>query len=700
MSTAIHMLKNVPSEDLLKKENIRIFLITVLAAIAYLHEHDETEKFQEIQAEWESKLGDMSGFQSELELRFFQDLYVDRVERTEVQNMIRLKKFVLLHGLVGSGKSTILRKVKKDFESNQKIKFSYFDLAAATQELRPDENDGFLDRLKDYLFNELYDQYIQPSDLSNRWDIFVIREDENYSHIKVKVNSIMRRVISSEKDWADAYQNKEIRQMFIQTQKRPELITLLRFLRSQFEYVLCFDNVDRYRLAPQRDLITFCSDLDKSRNLKIGIFLAIRETNLRRLRSEAVKSRESKDDLAYLQFQNYLERLDAGLEKELRLGALSRYSVQALLEQRMSFLRTHKDYHAVYDFLDEFLKSLPSNDDGLPVNANEFDLRFWKIFEIIADTFVDADMYRLCNHSVREMLRIYFLFINHLMLNTEDEYTIKKIFLDDRQVRITKLRNFFYKFVICKGNLLPGENTAFPNIFNPSQGKLGMLDLKVLLYCNNFEEAHQDQRLHFSKMKDDFALFGVSDNLLKERLLFLLRPQGIEEMGFILLDGSDDLAINDDTPIQLQPSGQYFVETISTSREYAFWSALSADLPISILEKPVEYKQTYSDELKYEVVSTLIQNRLLRCMETEFEYFSNNLFPPDEYQGGSNVGYLLSLFGFGGKCYVTRLINSVKATIEYSNMSPYKKTKYSRIFFSLKRQSQEIIRKYITAYSS
>jgi hypothetical protein len=204
MSKAIHMLKNVPSDDLLKKENIRIFLISVLATIAYSHEHDETEKFQEIQAEWEEKLGEMSGFQNELELRFFLDLYVDRIERSEIQNMIRLKKFVLLHGLVGSGKSTILRKVKQEFETNPKIKFSYFDLAAATQELRPDDNNGFLNRLKEYLFNELYDQFIQSSNLSDQWDIFVIREDENYSHIKVKVNSIMERVISSENGWIEA----------------------------------------------------------------------------------------------------------------------------------------------------------------------------------------------------------------------------------------------------------------------------------------------------------------------------------------------------------------------------------------------------------------------------------------------------------------------------------------------------------------
>ena len=316
-------------------------------------------------------------------------------------------------------------------------------MAAATQELRPNDNDGFLERLKEYLFNELYDEFIQSSELWNKWDIFIIKEDENYSHIKIKVDSIMERSISSETDWMDAYQNQEIRHMFNQTQKKPELITLLRFLRSQFEYVLCFDNVDRYRLTPQRDLLSFCNDLDKSRNLKIGIFLAIRETNLRRLRSEAVKSRESKDDLAYLQFQNYLERLDAGLEKELRLGALSRYSVQALLEQRMSFIRTHKEYHAIYAFLDEFFKSLPPTDQDLPINANEFNLRFWKIFEIIADTFVDADIYRLCNHSVREMLRIYFLFINHLMLNTEDEYTVKKIFLDDRQVKNHQTEKFF-----------------------------------------------------------------------------------------------------------------------------------------------------------------------------------------------------------------------------------------------------------------
>ena len=247
---------------------------------------------------------------------------------------------------------------------------------------------------------------------------------------------------------------------------------------------------------------------------------------------------------------------------------------------------------------------------------------------------------------------------------------------------------------------MPGENSAFPNIFSPIKSKLIMLDLKILLYCNNFEEAYQDKRLHFSKMKDDFALFGVAKNLLKERLLYLLHPQGVEEMGLLALDGSDDLAINDDTPIQLQPSGQYFVETISTSREYAFWSALSADLPVDILEKPIDYKQTYSHELKYQIIYSLIRDRLLQCMEFEFEFFSNNLFPPDEWQGGSNVGYLLSLFGFGGKCYVSRLINSVKATIEYSNMSPNKKTKYTRLFFKLKKQSRELIRKYISNYNS
>jgi hypothetical protein len=695
MSKAIHSVVNIPAGSLPKDERLRVFLIAVLATVAYGPEHERDERFDELKREYEGIIGDMAELESALETRFFTHLYVERVERIEIESVLPLKKFLLVHGLVGSGKSTILRKIDLNLEERGDFEFIYFDLAAAAQEISPLPGTDFIDRLKNYLYDKIYSDYVQESELSVLWDIHTIRYDPNYSHIKRKVNSIMGRVIASDEDWQESYENSQIREMYNATKERPELVTLLGFLKRHYSVALCFDNIDRFPVDPQQQIVTFCTDLNK--NLDTTIILAIREPNLGRLRSEAVELRKSCDDLAELLFVNYLERLEAGQERDFAVGSMPWASVKALLNQRLQFIQSHRDLSVFSEFLDEFLRSRAEERASFPRSATEYEIRFWAIFDVVSDTFVDEDVYRLCNHSIREMLKTYFLFINALMLSAEKEYNLRRVFLDQSQIGITKLRNYFYRFILCNGKPLPDPSCNFPAILSDAESGLAMLDNNILQYCYNHEKRYPAKRLRFRQIRSDFERFGVDSELLEKRIVHLVRPHGIHEMGLLFLDGNEGFIIKDETPIELQPSGEYYLERLSTSREYLFWNALCADLEPPLFRGQIDYSKTYSDAFKYRVIHRFIADYLVKLMEKELEHFNSNLFPPRQWPG-SKIDYYRSHFAPGGRLYITNAIESVIGTITHSSLSTKEQKQFRRMYHSLNEKFNRMVCKYISLY--
>jgi hypothetical protein len=694
MPNAISRIQNIPSSKINTDKNLRIFLVAMLAVITYSPDYNDPD-YEKFITELSELIGEMPELEKHLEQRFFSDIYVERIERKEIENMLALKKFILVHGLVGSGKSTIFRKIKNEMEQNSSFQFIYFDLAKIAQLIDTADEKEFIHNLERYIFEQIYKKYIQATNLSKAWDIYVIRNDSHYQQIAHKVNAVMDKVIESDNDWTDAYENPKIRQMFIDIHDDPNLSTLLGFLKQHYSYTICLDNIDRYSIDPQKQIMTFGTDLNK--NLEIPVLLAIRETNLRRLRMEAVEHRKGGDHLADVQIIEYLDKIEAGDEKEYPVSSMPRNSIKALLTQRLHFLQSRKDLDVISDFLNEFLNFYSAEFSAFPKTKNEYEIKFWDIFDNISDTFVDEDVYKLCNHSIRETLRIYFTLINSLLLSTEKEYNLRKIFDDEGPVRITKLRNYFYKFLLTKGEFIPAPKCSFPPIYSPVKTDLTMLDYDILQYCYNFDKRYSDKRLRFEQLESDFKRFGIATDILKDRIEYLSRPHGIQDMGLLAIDGASSFVEKSTTPIEMLPCGKYYLEKLSISREFVFWNALCTDLCPEIVDGPIDYSKTHLDHFKYDMIIKFIDDHLIKKTADELEIYSNMPIVPTHWHG-SHIDYFRSLFGHGGKFYITRVIESARATISHSDMNYMSQSDYRRKFNGLAVKFNHIVEKYVPNY--
>jgi hypothetical protein len=696
MPNAISRIQHIPSSQLDKDNNLRIFLVAMLAVISYSPEYNDPDYDQFIK-ELGDLIGEMPELQRELEENFFSDIYVDRIERREIENMLSLKKFIIVHGLVGSGKSTIFRKIKAEMDQKGQFQFIYFDLAKIAQHINAIDEIELIQNLEKHVFDYIYKKYIQATNLSKPWDIYVIRNDSHYRQILLKVNAVMNRTIESEEDWIEAYNNLKIRQMFINIHEEPDLLTLLTFLKLHYSYAICLDNIDRYSVDPQKKIMTFATDINK--NLEIPVLLAIRETNLRRLRMETVEQRKGGDHLADIQIIEYLDKIEAGDEKEYPVNFMPRNSIKALLTQRLHFFQSRKNLKVIDDFLSEFLRTYSSEYSEIPSSRNEYELKFWDIFDNVSDTFVDEDVYKLCNHSIREMLKTYFLLINSLLLSTEKEYNLKKIFTDETSGRITKLRNYFYKFLITKGNFLPEPSCSLPPIFTPVQNPLTMLDYDILQYIYNFEKRFPDKRLRFEHIDTEFKRFGVDHELLVNRVEYLSKPHGVQDMGLIAIDGTTLFVEYSSMPIEILPSGKYFLEKLSVSREFVFWNALCTDLHPEITDEYINYSDTHSDSFKYKIILKFLDDYLIPRTVAELNLFSEMPIAPKHWNG-SHIDYFRSMFGHSGKFFITRVLESVIATINHTELNYYHQVLYRSKFNSLYSKFNEIMEDYVPNYGS
>lgn len=694
MSNAISRVQNPPSSQVQKDKNLRIFLVAMLAVISYSPEYNDPD-YSNFIKELGDLIGEMPELEKELEARFFSDIYVERIERKEIENMLSLKKFIIVHGLVGSGKSTIFRKIKVEMDQNSQFHFIYFDLAKIAQHINAADEKELIHNLEKHIFDQIYKKYVQATDLSKAWDIYVIRNDAHYRQILLKVNAVMNKTVETEEDWIEAYENPRIRQMFIDIQDDPDILTLLGFLKQNYSYAICLDNIDRYSVDPQKQIITFATDLNK--NLEIPVLLAIRETNLRRLRAEAVEHRKGGDHLADIQIVEFLDKLETGDEKEYPVSSLPRNSIKALLTQRLHFLQSRKDLDVINDFLSEFLKTYTSEFSTFPKTRNEYEIKFWDIFDNISDTFVDEDVYKLCNHSIREMLRTYFMLLNSLLLSTEKEYNLRKIFDDEGPVRITKLRNYFYKFLLTKGEFLPAPKCSFPPIYTPVKTNLTMLDYDILQYVYNFEKKYSDKRLRLEEIDADFKRFGIAHDIVVDRIEYLSKPHGVQDMGLLAIDGNSSFIDNLATPVEMLPSGKYYLEKLSVSREFVFWNALCTDLQPEIADSFIDYPTTHLDSFKYDMILKFVDDYLIKKTVEELEVFSGMPIVPKHWHG-SHIDYFRSLFGHGGKFYITRVLESVRATISHTEMNYYNQNLYRNKFYKLYTKFNSIVEKYVQNY--
>lgn len=675
--------------------NIRKFIIINLLSLAYSPDWIPGGIFEEARNEYLEYFGSAAEIADLLDKCFFDDLYVDRHEREEIKDLSLGDGLILVRGYVGAGKTVVLRKIEYEQQKTKRIRMLYFDLRQAAEDLYIEprkwwkRQEKFELRFRDYIYDTLYDTYIYESAYLDQYLIYTINNDRKCSSVKQKLARIRGKRIKDDVDLSEIREDKQLNKILSSITERPALKTLLSFIRKKYKYSICFDNVDRCSFEEQRKIISI--GLDIMRSVYVPIVIAIREANIARLITEAIEEDESNrvDQGSEIFYFAYMEKLKLGKADEIQLESLDDESVEDLLSKRLKVVQENDEFGTLDEFLSDYTETQGLENNDIETVINHYKNEFWEIYSIITETFVEDDVYQYCNHNIRGMLVTYFNFINTIMLNDEKEYRINNLLIKPHRIKKRMLRTFFYKWIICGGKLVPSDFSPIPNIFEDMDAKIPLLKLRILEYLYNWEIHMPNRRLVFNQLLDDFEYMGVNRNELSKILMELSRPQGLLKFPMIWIDKRIKNKFQDNTIIEILPSGEYFINRLSISREYVYWSAASVKLPFELITKGTPISKTYEDNYKYEAVFKFLTEILYPSLENEINFVESHSHRMGELKI-ERTNYHRKWFGIDHRLYLNRVINNIMNSFEYSDLENDELRDYREKYGELLRRVEKL----------
>jgi len=382
------------------------------------------------------------------------------------------------------------------------------------------------------------------------------------------------------------------------------------------------------------------------------------------------------------------------LDSKINEGSNSDTSIAELLSKRLKFIRDHHEFAP----LGAYFKYLNSK-YGFGLSVGEYTTRFWDVFNVISKTFVDGHVYSYCNYSIRKILVMYFGFIDKLLLNPDSGYKIETILTEKKHVRITKLRNYFYKWLLCSDEAVPPDERNLINIYDyssPQHMNYHNLNHKILTYLYNRKAIAASSSITLREIEDDFEYFGIKRDHVSAQLMELTNDQDFEEETLIWREISTSPADRDTISFMLMPAGKYFIEKLGSSREYAFWNALDTDIADDLLAevikaKKIPYAETFSDRLKLDLVHDFVRLVLYPRLTRELKSLMTSPGRISTHDISKMRKYW-QLFGIGGHSYEVSLLISVKDTIDHTSLDRVEQaayhTKYRDLITLLKASEQ------------
>jgi hypothetical protein len=653
MVRAIKWITEVPREEDTHARLLDPFAIIARLAIMYAPDRMSRGAFQRSLQELRQHFTHSQELVEALEQSFITELYADRRVRHRIRDMIPAKRLILLHGLVGVGKTVVLKKLEHDYKTEGPIAFTYFDLKAMPGFDYVKSPREISERFERHVYSRLYEDYVHPSqEMIDQWTAYKITHDDSFMEFREWVEQYERRPLTADSDWSEALSKDIVKDRLDKMEAVAHYSTLVKFVREHVKLLLCFDNVDRHPVATQRVVFSKC--IHMSNEAEIPVILAIRERNLRRIMEEGAKG-----DPVLVDF---LERLSRGAEDTILLEDIQEATVQDLLDRRLDFVKGHDSFGT----LDTFLEALAIEEPGL--DFEEYRKRFWESYESISTEFVDHDVHRYANYNIRSILEFYFRFITKVLVNPEREYSAAKLMIRGKKARRTQLRNYFYKWLVCADSPVPSNRSSLPNIYGELTPHLRLISIRVLECLVNWDLANPDSKVTFGEMATVFTRFGVKAVALERCLGRLSGGRGDSEMGQVLVDRAKGSRLSDDTSIEILPAGDYFLNVASISREYAFWNALLADIEFDLIGEPCPLSRTYDDRFKLEIVYEFADRVLVPALLEELLHYRKNLDTPKGWRRPKEE-YLRIHFSIDGHYYVERLLRSVWKTIQYSHLA-------------------------------
>ena len=660
MKKAVELIKPVRHETPENIKNIKNFI--ELASIALIYSPDRKGSIQYLlDPSYDMSIISKSAILSNnLYNEFFSDIYIDRHERFDIEGAIPIQHLYLIYGPVGVGKTILILRVIRSLLDTKVIKPIYIDCKASEVSDYPDNE--FKISFINYLFNELKKEYIDNDDNEiENWIIYKIKEDEAYSETRELIQTLYRKSLEG-KEWLFLLEADDIRETLIRASKKPLLFTLLRYLRGKYPLALFIDNVDRFPLSQQSIVLEICLDLSNHAN--IPIVIAFRSANIRRITKVG-----SNGDIVFLDNLDSIQakayKINYKREDDF-LGEKKGSLIAKIIERRLNYIKRAgstkggltEEIQKLYDDLDQGTR------DNLPFS--DYNRLFWQLLQEISNTFVEEGMVAYCNSNIRQTLILCTQFINLILLNAEPGYRLRKILSFKNGVRITPLRNLFYKWLIYRGRTTITKEMV--NILENCKTKPYLLEIKLLAYLkNNFGT---ELSANVGQILQDFWRLGIDRVIVLDIIYRLSQNQEENENSYIWLEKERSSPI-EDAKVYLMPAGIFFLEKLGASREYIFWMIMNLDLQEEaysyIFENRnlIDQKLTWNDKFKLITIERYIENEMLPLVNAEYEDLDKKINLPASWKDTAYRFYQKN-FGVRGSCYIEYMINSVMNTIDHA----------------------------------
>jgi energy-coupling factor transporter ATP-binding protein EcfA2 len=511
-----------------------------------------------------------------LRQHFSSELYAPRVEVNDIAISCETKNLVLLVGLLGVGKSTLLLELKTrleatrseggaNFEPRAKFVVVYVNVAAKVPEL------GELQKVAEapicaLTHNQLHER-VKEEGLNDDFVAFSIRHGQKYRALLSAMQAESRCVDLGNEEIhrflaVEAYKDKK-RDLDLQQPGDAEFLCLLRFVTERLgEPVLIFDNTDGFSTKLQNAVLV------KSRNVLRGHctpILAIRTSNVRQLSRKAGESSQAQPPIEH-EVRSYLALTPKSTRPARHQLLTGLTTVKDVLVRRIAFLRQHtlEDHQVEFgDRLREFV-----------------------------ETFLQAPFFpRLLshllewnNHSIRHVARDIAKMSAILVCNQDPVFSPAFFQQGPRRLRARRAKSFLYKFMTCGGKPLYDGVLGALNLFvTPhSTPLMPFPELAVLLTLSSAGASSVSDdtgRLQLGELAELFGHFGLKRYAVIEVVNRCTNPGLRDDMGFVHVHNRPhrlEKDSSDHTEIELQPRGDFLCSELVMTCEYLFWCAVDS----------------------------------------------------------------------------------------------------------------------------
>ena len=594
-------------------------------------------------------------------------IFVPRPVIHDIASLVRIPRLLIVMGHIGCGKSTALRKIRDDFPSVENVSLHYIDLSRYFDEIEPSGIHGYL-TVAGILYEVLRKAHIVPAETALRlsWTVHRIR---NHPHYRRLVERAEEDGEISDDQWLTLIESppfKTIRDREFEPNIPPAELTdlklLLEFLTKRLgrHLILILDNIDRYSLKVQAEVIHNSIDFANVLSPLLTPVVAVRSANFGRLVSEG------EWDYIFLvrRIRTY---------SEIRPVDTDAATLHAFLSRRIEYLLSLSP--------DQLFGGMPLA--GLATvlgfkSAADMVGRHMDVMRHLMKDLVHLDIARILaqwhNESLRNTAMQMFNILNSFLMSSDPLFTYRDAvrattarstdFESDRKLQTRRVRTAVYRHLVFGTRRPPAEPHTI-NMFTTANSlsetrPLYFLHLKVLQHLLMAKRSS----VPYGHLLSDFARLGVSRDTLFRALEKLRRSRGYDNTGYLYIDRGDEHIGADMDPrslVEILPSGRYLVEHLAISCEYLFWMALYTPVGGRLFEGSLDVAAIQSDGVRARVAAAFVHDYLLPRFVEEYRWYAAEVQPLESSDGPRIFAELFERGRDQGKLFPAQAANGIEA---------------------------------------